>query len=72
MQPPCSPYSSVCSDDGGYGRPMNASRNHVTPAMPADIGIVRIHAHTILRATPHFTAEAPRVDPVDALLAPDL
>lgn len=27
------------------------------------IGIVKIHAHIILRATPHFTALVPVVDP---------
>ena len=27
------------------------------------MGIVRIHAHMIVRATPHFTALAPRVVP---------
>jgi len=36
---------------------------NVTNPMSALMGIVRIQAHAMVRATPHFTALAPIVDP---------
>ncbi len=36
---------------------------NATNPMRALIGMVRIHAHMILRATPHFTVLMPMVDP---------
>ena len=35
--------------------------------MPADAGIVKIHAHTMLPATPQRTADAPRVVPTPTI-----
>lgn len=46
---------------------MNLTIQNERAEINAAIGIVRIHAQTILPATPHFTADNLRVDPTPTI-----